>query len=138
MTGNRLYKFEKLCSKTAMELLFAKGKREMCYPIMTAWRLAPMLKGIDDPAARFVISVPKKRLRHAVDRVQMRRRIREAYRLSRHILAPIYEGENPQVPEIAFVFVANHLKDYASVKRAMEKHLNKIVENVKQQNAKEV
>lgn len=67
----------------------------------------------------FLISVPKKRLRHAVDRVKMRRRIREAYRLN--------HGEFPLPADVkadmAFVYVADRLTDYAAVCSAMRRIL---------------
>lgn len=69
-----------------------------------------------------MISVPKKRLRHAVDRVTMRRRIREAYRLHRDL--------HPLPPDaridLAFVYVDSRLQPYAKIASAMEKLLMQI------------
>ncbi len=64
---------------------------------------------------QFLISVPKKKLRHAVDRVKMRRRIREAFRLHRHEYA-LPEGIRA---DIAFVYVASDLVDYGRTERAV-------------------
>ncbi len=89
------------------------------YPIRAVWRINPHRK---NEHAQFLISVPKKKLRHAVDRVKMRRRIREAYRLYRH---------NLHIPEhtaidIAFIYQINNLTDYASIEHSMIKLLGKI------------
>lgn len=85
MKGLRLYKKEKLCSTVAIEQLFMRGgegvQGALAYPLRAVWRKNPR-RSSDAPVA-FVVSIPKKRLRHAVDRVQMRRRVREAYRLAR-------------------------------------------------------
>lgn len=73
----------------------------------------------DEAGVKFMISVPKKRLRHATDRVTMRRRCREAYRLNRHLL--------PETPlaDLAFIYVADKLTPYAmtdtSVRRILQK-----------------
>lgn len=75
------------------------------------------------PAAKFLISIPKKRLHHAVDRVLMRRRIREAYRLSR----PRYVPDGTAQPlDVAFIYVADHPVDYTRVNSAMKRLLKKI------------
>lgn len=118
----RLYKKEKLCSEIAIGQLFARGKGSdamsaLAFPIAAYWRVNTT-RSVTCP--RFLISVPKKKLRHAVDRVTMRRRIRESYRLSRHLIPA-------DVPlDIAFVYVADSLKPSAPVRRSMEKMLKKI------------
>jgi len=71
-----------------------------------------------------MISVPKKRLHHAVDRVTMRRRIREAYRLLRD-QHPMPEGTRI---DLAFVYVDSRLHPYDKIAAAMEKLLSTIQE----------
>lgn len=116
----RLYKKEKLCSTVAVEQLFMRGSDTtgaLDYPLRAVWRPNPR-RHSDAPVA-FLISVPKKRLRHAVDRVAMRRRIREAYRLQRH-LYPMPPGTRL---DLAFVYVADRLMPYSAVHAAMGKLL---------------
>lgn len=120
MKGLRLYKKEKLCSTVAIEQLFMRGSDTtgaLDYPLRAVWRPNPR-RHSDAPVA-FLISVPKKRLRHAVDRVAMRRRIREAYRLQRH-LYPMPPGTRF---DLAFVYVADRLMPYTAVHAAMGKLL---------------
>lgn len=118
MKGFRLYKKEKLCSTIAIGQLFGDGSDTdahgaLAYPLRAVWRINPS-RHSDAPLA-FLISVPKRRLRHAVDRVTMRRRIREAYRLHRHEF-PLPPGSRT---DVAFVYVANRLCPYTSVENAM-------------------
>ncbi len=122
MTSLRLYKREKLCSLTAIELLFAKKESQSAsaYPLRAVWRVNERRSG--QTTAQFFISIPKKRLKHAVDRVKMRRRTREAYRLSRHMLQL---PENTPI-DIAFIYLAYDLQPYTSIERAMAKLLGKI------------
>lgn len=123
MKGLRLYKKEKLCSEVAIEKLFSHSvdtSSALSYPLRAVWRVDADRRS-DAPLA-FVVSVPKKRLRHAVDRVAMRRKIREAYRLARHKF-PLAEGLKV---DVVFIFVSNHLKDYASIAAAMDVLLAKI------------
>ena len=120
-TGLRLYKKEKLCSHTAIDSLFLPGaegaRRAIAFPLRAVWRLN---EGRRADCPQFLIMVPKRRLRHAVDRVRMRRRIREAYRLNRHLLP---EGLRA---DIAFVYIASELRPYADVARAMARLLRAV------------
>lgn len=124
MTGLRLYKKEKLCSATAIEQLFDRGAKDthgaLAYPLRAVWRVNPH-RHSDSPMA-FLISVPKKRLRHAVDRVTMRRRIREAYRLS-HRQYTLPEGSRI---DLAFIYVSDTLTPYKAIYAAVNRLLAKI------------
>ena len=78
--GYKLNKDEKLCSRTAVDTLFHEGKSLMAFPLRAAYRLRPR---DERHPVQFLISIPKKRIRKAVNRVLLRRRTREAYRLNR-------------------------------------------------------
>lgn len=69
-----------------------------------------------------MISVPKKRVRKAVERVLMRRRVREAYRLRRPLIVP----ENIRPTDVVFVYVAQGTESYGRVDGAMKRLLKKI------------
>lgn len=121
MKGLRLYKIEKLCSETAISRLFARSDREvhtaLVYPLRVAWRVDDKR---DVRVPRFLVSVPKKRLRHAVDRVTMRRRVREAYRLNRDLMPrdlPV---------DMAFIYVADKLLPYSRVETAVRRLLSEL------------
>ena len=127
MPSLKLYKKEKLCSTVAIDQLFGHGglhsarpASALSFPIRAIWRNNPRRRS--DSPVQFLVSVPKKRLRHAVDRVTMRRRIRESYRLLRHLY--------PLPPEaridVVFLYVAGELTPYAQIESAMRRLLGKI------------
>ena len=126
MTGLRLYKKEKLCSLTAIEQLFSPSSSEeggnnsvVAYPWRAVWRCKARPDGALTP--RFLITVPKKRLRRAVDRVRMRRLMRESYRLNRL----------PELAcraiDIAFIYVADQLTPQAASVKSVRKILSRIL-----------
>ncbi len=136
MQGNRLYKREKLCSRTAINALFSGGRSVVAYPL----RAVVVMKCCDDGAtcsdagrhgivAKFMITVPKKKIRTAVGRVLVRRRIREAYRLNRSILAQALQPAGC-VAEIAFLYMDTSIADYATIEASMKKLLGKISSQV--------
>ena len=75
----------------------------LAYPLRAVWADSPAGYAQQE-RVEFLISVPKRKLRHAVDRVKMRRRIREVMRYAgprilfhhpvaaaRHALSPLRE-----------------------------------------------
>lgn len=82
-----------------------------------------------DIVAKFMITVPKKKIRTAVGRVLVRRRIREAYRLNRSILAQALQPAG-SVAEIAFLYMDTSIADYATIEASMKKLLGKISSQV--------
>ena len=124
MSGQRLYKSEKLCSKIEIEKLYAQGSSIIAYPLRAVWLAVPCNEDRHPVAARFLISIPKKRIRHAVDRVLLRRRTREAYRLNRSLLdGVVQEGKTVL---IGFNWLANHEYNYVTIERSMQELLGKI------------
>ncbi len=121
MQGQRLYKIEKLRSEIAIGQLFDRSNPAvdsiMAYPLRASWKLNTHREA---QCPQFLISIPKKRIRHAVDRVQMRRRVREAYRLNRNLFP------SDQPIDIGFVYVANEVLPYDRVESAVKKILTKL------------
>lgn len=118
----RLYKKQKLCSVIAIGQLFGPGaaadvQSALCFPLRMVWRNNP--RRSSDATIQFLISVPKKRVRHAVDRVTCRRRVRECFRLDpqRHTLPDDLRLD------VAFIYVGNGTEPYTRIQRAMQRLL---------------
>ena len=118
----KLRKDEKLCSRTAVEQLFGEGKSLMAFPLRAAYRLRPH----GEHPVQFLISIPKKRIRKAVGRVTLRRRVREAYRLNRRelLLAPLEQAG--WGVDIAFVYLDNNPAPYSVINEKMMSLLSRI------------
>ena len=124
-----------MCSRTAINMLFAGGRSVVAYPL----RAVVAVKRSDSETvggevqsgivAKFMITVPKKKIRTAVGRVLVRRRIREAYRLNRSILAQALQPAG-SVAEIAFLYMDTSIADYATIEASMKKLLGKISSQV--------
>ena len=111
---------ERLRSKRSIEKLFNNGRSFVVYPLRTIYL---PISGAEDSTADFavLISVPKKRIKGAVQRNKIKRLMREAYRLNKH--ACTYAGETLH---IAFMYVSNELVTYTMMEKAMQKSLQKI------------
>lgn len=120
----------RLKSQKAIDNLFGRVPHGMpsarissclCYPLRAVWT-EPYQRTDSYNGTRILISVPKKRLRHAVQRVTMRRRVREAWRLQRH------QGGDINL-DIAFIYVANKVENYSKVSNAISKIIGKLHNN---------
>lgn len=102
-------------------MLFTRREGNVCtsFPVRAVWRINDKR---ENKNVQFLISVPKKRFKHAVDRVKLRRRVREAYRLNRHFL-PL--NENIAI-DIAFIYIGSSIEKYEEIERAIVKLLQKI------------
>jgi len=120
----KLKKDEKLCSRTATGRLFDEGKSLMAFPLRAAYRL----RECGDHPVQFLISIPKKRIRKAVQRVTLRRRTREAYRLNRRqVLLPALQQHGVGV-DIAFVYLDSTAAPYAVIEEKMISLLSRIAQ----------
>lgn len=123
MKGLRLYKSEKLCSRTAVGNLFnGGGNATIAYPLRAVFRFH---KPQGDAPAQFLITIPKKKIRTAVGRVLLRRRTREAYRLNRELLYPALR-EAGLAADIAFIYLSTDKAPYEVIEAKMQELLRRI------------
>ena len=88
---NGFPKCEHLCLKKDIETLFSAGSRAITiFPLRAVFRVVPREGG---PQAQVLVSVAKRRLRHAVDRNRAKRQLREAYRLNKQLIADVLRDD---------------------------------------------
>ena len=80
--GHTLPKEERLCGKTTVAALISDGKWGTTAHLRYCWAA-----GRDSGCNRLMVSVPKKFFKRAVRRNLLKRRLREAYRLQKELLA---------------------------------------------------
>lgn len=65
-------------------------------------------------SVRMMVAVPKRHFKRAVKRNLLKRRVREAFRLNRHIL-----GEGAEA-DIFFVYLGKEIMDYAAIESSVK------------------
>lgn len=160
MTLRAFPKSERLCSRKAIEALFAGGNRAFsAFPLRVVYRVIPQestpslssapTKGSSPSLSpQVLISVSKRHFKHAIDRNRAKRQIREAWRLNRDILSPssgsVSDGLSvgtpppaidsnslqPHALHIAFIWLADTPQPSDLVHRKMRNLLHRITEDL--------
>ena len=120
----RLKKSERLCSRTAVEQLFTQGQSAIAFPLRAVYRFHQA----DERASgvQMTITIPKKKIKLAVNRVLLRRRMREAYRLHRgELLVPALNPAETAL-DVAFIYLATSIEPYCVIETKMRDLLERI------------
>ena len=113
---------EHLKSKRVIEKLYAEGASVTSYPLRAVF----LEQEEQEPTAAILISVAKRRFRHAVDRNLVKRRIREAYRTSKHPFVDALQAKGKKMA-VAILYIDTRHNSTEFIKRKMEKLLASII-----------
>lgn len=121
LVRNTLPKSERLCGKTSIERLLAKGR----FGTIPSFKYCCLANnGLD--YNRILISVPKKIFKRAVKRNLLKRRMRESYRRQKHILSALEAGV-----DIMIVYSCKEILSYEHIYNSVGQILSIISENAK-------
>ncbi|MBD99364.1 MAG: ribonuclease P protein component [Verrucomicrobia bacterium] len=108
----QLNKTERLYKKSEIDHLFKNGKRLHEPPLTVIHALLP--EQDNSSRVKFMVGVPKKKFKKAVDRNLYRRRIREAYRLHRNPLKSCL-GDHSHPLGLVFLYNGNQGNNYKEI-----------------------
>lgn len=129
MFTNRFPKAEHLCLRNDIDNLFAAGAKALtAYPLRMVYREVEHREG---PQVKVLLSVPKRKLRHAVDRNRAKRQLREAYRLNKPLLLDALQPK--QGMHVAFMWLSDKPVDSAFVAKKLVNLLQRAVEQLTQE-----
>lgn len=110
-------KTEKLKSSKTIEKLFLEGDSHFKFPIKIFF--LPANENENNLAA---FAVPKRNIKSAVNRNRIKRQLREAYRLNKHVLDNIHGKKFV----ILFLYLGKVNPQYEHLEKAMQKLLKKL------------
>nr|WP_294897721.1 ribonuclease P protein component [uncultured Pedobacter sp.] len=119
--ASKIYNFQKeerLCSKKLLDELFKNGSSFLLYPFRVTWLLSPAPE--QNYPVQVVVSVPKKRFKHSVDRNLIKRRVKEAYRLNKEqFLYQTLQKKNIKII-LAIGYVGKEAHDFALLEKKLK------------------
>lgn len=122
MENYTLKKSERLCSPKTLGQLFDLGESLLVFPLKVVFLKSEA--PLPHPAeAAFAVS--KRNFKRAVKRNLLKRRMREAYRLNKHLLYDELAAKNLHI-SIMFIFVGKEVLDYSVIEKAMILALKKV------------
>lgn len=116
---------EHLKSKNTIDTLYATGASVTAFPLRAVFMELP--PDSTCTTASILISVAKRRFRHAVDRNLVKRRIREAYRLNKQPFIAALNEQNKKMA-VAIIYIDTKHNSTEFLKKKMCKLLNAIIE----------
>ncbi len=123
-------KKEKLVSKKAIDALFSGGNsRSMsAYPLRVVFMRKERCE-TEEPA-QVMVSVSKRHFKRAVKRNRVKRQIREAYRLNKHLLHEALEQKKDTAVAMAFIWQSDELAETALITEKMQSLLSRMAEKI--------
>jgi ribonuclease P protein component len=112
---NTLPKRERLCGKTTIGHLLAKGKHGNVPGLRFLY-----LTNTGSETNRILVSVPKKMFKRAVKRNLLKRRIRESWRKQKHIL------QTTGGTDILFIYPTKEIQTYEQIYTCVGQIIEKI------------
>lgn len=125
---NSFRKRERITSERMIDLLFggSQSKSFAVFPLRAVWLVRE--RGDYDEPVQVLVSVPKKRLHHAVDRNRAKRQVREAYRLNK--LPLLQAVPSDKCLALAFLWQSNRPEPSGLVDSRVKKLLSRVIDTI--------
>lgn len=128
---------ERLKSRKTIATLFQKDKAKSfgSYPLRLIWVEQPLL--LPESFLQAAFSVPKKNFKKANVRNTIKRRMREAYRLHKHL---IFEALNAPSQQYAlmWLYTGKEIMPYQEINQAMVSAIKRFIREIEKENPRKV
>lgn len=115
-----LGKEERIYLRSELNELFASRGSFVSYPFRVVYLKVPR----QTVSIKMMVSVPKKRLKHAVDRNRIKRLAREAYRLNKHLLSDNLSTDYTLL--VGFIYIGNSVRSFETTSKGITDALTKL------------
>lgn len=128
-----LPKAERINSKKQIDRLFQGGgsKAMTASPLRAVFRTGDRSEGdTHEPTVQMMVSVPKRYFKRAVKRNHIKRQVREAYRLNKHILAEALGENGHKKMTVCFIWTDDRLRTSQEVHEKVKNLLSRLSERI--------
>jgi len=119
-------KQERLCGEIRTGKLFASGKGFIVYPLRIVYLVADKE---ENAPVRVLFSVPKKKIRLAVNRNRIKRLLRENYRINKQLLIAEMEKKDASL-HLGIVYLSNEMPDFRFIGEKLSVAMQRLLNSV--------
>ena len=126
---------ERINSKKQIDRLFRGGgsKAMTASPLRVVYMTDERSEDARGPVAQMMVSVPKRCFKRAVKRNYIKRQVREAYRLNKHVLTDRLAQLGDRTVSMCFIWTADRIITTEMVAERVRSLLQRIAEKTGQQ-----
>ncbi len=117
---------ERLSSTKIINSLFNTGNNSVLYPFKVYWM---EVDEIFKFPARVLINVSGKKISRSSKRNLLKRRIKEAYRLNKHILYKSLKSNNKSII-LAYIYISPEILKYIEIEKVLKGSFKLIINNL--------
>ena len=120
-------KSERLTQKKIIDSLFQKDSQIVSQRFFYPFRVLYRASDLKSDSPQILISVPKRKFKKAVDRNVIKRRTREAYRLTK----PLFQGfAYNKLPDImGFIYIGTDIESFELIQKKMHQIFTAFTKN---------
>lgn len=120
---------ERIAGKKQVDTLFGGHNHSLsAFPVRLVYVEQDLCDG--EAQVKILVSVPKRYFKRAVKRNRVKRQLREAYRLNKHILLERLSSVPDRQMLLAFIWIDNRLYDTATVNQRVTGLLERLAERI--------
>jgi ribonuclease P protein component len=127
MASYKFRKSERLTNKNRFEELFASGNTLKAFPLKIVYHLCEPDSHF--PPLQMAFSVPKRNFKSAAKRNQIKRKLREAYRLHKHKLSDNLLPSGKQLYGI-IIYVDRNIRTYKDIEASLQYAIRKLKKEI--------
>ena len=121
---NTFKKRDKLKSSLEIETVYRENQFFVAFPLKCYYSFSEIKE--NKSAVQAAFTVPKKNFKHAVERNTLKRRMREAYRLSFKNIFETFINQKDKQLKLFFIYIGKEVLDYGCIEKNMQIVLRKI------------
>ena len=125
-------KNERLSQKRHIDMLFQNGLSFVAFPLRVIYFPidnvvgSPMVDAHLDSDVSMIVCIPKKKIKLAVDRNYIKRRVNESYRLRKYELINLFSDKDQKLL-LAFIYLDKEISSFEKIDHAMSKVIHTLL-----------